>query len=132
LAKKETEMSERNKEPLQAPTEGAQQAAPSNNRAGFDRAENRMAAGNQDSDARAREAVAGIENRPSADRASKRDVADAMTRHATDAEKAEGSEADRAASKKLDDALDEKARERGVNAAEESSQTEWGLTPHNI
>ena len=125
-------MSERNDKPLEAPNEGAQQAAPSSNRAGFDRAENRLAAGNQDSDARAREALAGIENRPAPDRASKRDVADAITRHGTDAENAEGSEADRAASKKLDETLDEKSRERGVDAAEESSQTEWGLTPHNI
>ena len=46
-------MSERNDKPLEAPNEGAQQAAPSSNRAGFDRAENRLAAGNQDSDARA-------------------------------------------------------------------------------
>ena len=125
-------MSERNVKPLQAPNQGAQQAAPSSNRAGFDRAENRLAAGNQDSDARAREALAGIENRPATDRASERDVRDATTRHATDAENAEGSEADRAASKKLNDTLDEKARERGVDAAEESSQTEWSLTPHNI
>ena len=70
-------MSERNDKPLEAPNEGAQQAAPSSNRAGFDRAENRLAAGTQDSDARAREALAGIENRPAPDRASKRDVADA-------------------------------------------------------
>lgn len=123
-------MSERNEKPLQAPQEGAQQASPPARGDAFQRAENLLAAGNEDAGARGREAVAGIENRPARDEASRRTAAEASTQGAT--QDREASQAERAANEKVADDLGEKAREEGVEAAEQSSQIEWGLTPHNI
>ena len=122
-------MSERNDKTLQAPDEGAQQAPTTKGTTGFGRAENRLAPGNEDSGERAREALARIENRPSRDRAPKVNDADSLTQSG---KRDEGDEAERKANEKIDAALDEKAREAGGDAAEESSRIEWSLTPHNI
>jgi phage repressor protein C with HTH and peptisase S24 domain len=122
-------MSERNEKPLQAPEEGAQQASPPARGDAFQRAENRIAAGNEDAGARGREAVAGIENRPARDESPKRTATEASTQGAT--QDREASQAEQKANEKVTDDLAEKAREEGVEAAGQSSQIEWGLTPHN-
>lgn len=123
-------MSERNKKPLQAPEEGAQQASPPARGDAFQRAENLLAAGNEDAGARGREAVAGIENRPARDEAHRRTATEASTQGAT--QEPEGTQTEQAANKKMAGDLGEKAREEGVEAADQSAQIEWGLTPHNI
>ena len=122
-------MSERNDKTLQAPHEGAQQAPTTESRTGFGRAENRLAAGNEDSDERAGEALARIENRPTRDRAPKINAADSLTQSG---ERDEGDEAEREANEEIDAALDEKAREAGGDAAEDSAHIEWSMTPHNL
>ena len=122
-------MSERNLKPLQSPDEGAQQASAAGNGDAFQRAESLLAAGNEDRGERAREALAGIENRPAKDRAPPTNDADALTQSA---ERDHSDDTEHAANDKVDDALDEKAREEGVEAADDSSRIEWGLTPHNI
>lgn len=122
-------MSERNDRTLQAPDEGAQQAPTTQSTTGFDRAENLLAAGNEDSGERAREALARIENRPTRDRAPRVNDADSLTQSG---ERDEGNEAEREANEKIDAALDEKAREAGGDAAEDSAHIEYSLTPHNI
>jgi hypothetical protein len=122
-------MSERNEKPLQAPEEGAQQASPPARGDAFQRAENRIAAGTEDAGARGREVVAGIENRPTRDEARRRTATEASTQGAT--ADPEANKAEQAANEKLAGDLAEKAREEGVEAADVSSQIEWGLTPHN-
>jgi hypothetical protein len=118
-------MSERKTKPLQAPESGPQQASSAKRADAFQRAENLLAAGNENKDERSREALAGIENRPARDRAHKLTPPDALTQTAD-------RNAEDEADEKVDKALNEQAREAGVEAAEDSSRSEWGLTPHNI
>jgi hypothetical protein len=125
-------MSEQNDRLQQAPAEGSQPASPATSPKGFERAENALAAGNEDSAARSREAIAGMENRPGEDRASKADEAGAVTRQSSLHEGDAGSDAERKVDKEEDEALDEKALQEGVEAAEDSSHVGWDLTPHNI
>ena len=116
-------MSERNKEPLQAPDEGAQQASRTDDSGAFQRAENVLAAGNEDLSARNREAMASIENRPAKDEAPKTAAADALTQRG---------EGDQEADDEMADDLAEKAREEGVEAAGDAARIEWGQTPHSL
>ena len=87
-------MSERNDKTIQAPDEGAHQAPTTESTTGFGRADNLLAAGNEDSGERAREALARIETRPTKDRAPRVNDADSLTQSG---KRDEGDEAEREA-----------------------------------
>jgi len=127
-------MSEHKENPQPLANEAEQQSAPSSNGGAYRRAESLMAIENEDSGQRGREAFGAIENRETADRSSPTDASDALRRSITADQRgdSDGDAGDAAEEVKVDDALDQKALEDGVAAADESAQVAWDLTPHNL
>jgi hypothetical protein len=126
-------MSQPNDKPTPSPDVGAQQSSPLNNGESFGRAENLLAVGNEDSDQRARQAFVAIEEREAAGRpANLTNDSDALTRRITGDQHNGDDDMDPAAADEVDDALDEKALEEGVAAANDTSRIVLDLTPHNL
>jgi hypothetical protein len=126
-------MSERTEKPQLSPKEVAQQSPSPKNGDGFRRAENLLAVENENSGQRGREAFGAIENRETADRSSLTDASDALRRRITADQRGEDDDdVDAAAEVEVDNALDQKALEDGVAAADETAQVAWDLTPHNL
>jgi hypothetical protein len=78
------------------------------------------------------EAYVAIEDREAANRPSSlADASDALRRRITD-QPGKAGDIDAATEADIEDALDQKALEDGVTAADDTAQIVWGLTPHNL
>lgn len=126
-------MSERTERPQLSPQDEHQSPSPKNGVA-FRRAESLLANESDNSGERHREAFGAIENRETADRSGPTDAADALRRSSISADPRDDTDDAGAAAEQVevDDALDQKAIEDGVAAADESAQVAWDLTPHNL
>jgi hypothetical protein len=99
------------------------ESAPAAGGAALGRAEDQLAAGNQDSSERAHEALTALEGGSGAQVSGHPDGSDAITRRRTGDEHGDD---------ELDQALDDKALEDGVATATETAQIVHALTPHNL
>ena len=106
------------------PSSNDRESYPRLSPAAAERADDQLAAGNQDRSERCREALMAVEG-GSAEQVSNRSAElDALTRRRTGDEHGDDD--------KLDEALDDKALEDGVEAAHETAQIVHALTPHNF
>jgi hypothetical protein len=92
--------------------------------AAVERAEDQLAAGNQDSSERSHEALTVLEGGSAEQMSNRPNGSDAVTRRRTGDEHDDDHE--------LDEALDDKALVDGVAAANETAQIVQALTPHNL
>ena len=124
-------MSEHKENPQLSPSKVAEESSPTSSGDTFRRAESLLAIESEDTGQTAREAYGAIENRQAADRQSGLiDAAGALRRSSE--KPGEGDEVDGATEAEVDDALDQKALEDGVAAADETAHVAWELTPHNL
>jgi hypothetical protein len=126
-------MSELTEKPQPSPEAGAQQSSPPNSGEAFRGAENLRALQSEDGDERGRQAFVAIEDRGVADPPSNlTGDSDAPGRRITGDQSDGDDEVEPATDAEVEDALDEKTREDGIAAANDTSQIVWDLTPHNL
>jgi hypothetical protein len=104
--------------------DGANESYPLASGAAVERAEDQLAAGNQDSSERSHEALTSLEGGSAEQMSNHHNGSDAVTRRRTGDEHGDDHE--------LDQALDDKALVDGVAAANETAQIVQALTPHNL
>lgn len=122
-------MSESRERPQSPSESGSKQASQPQGEA-FRQADKLVAADNEESGGISRRTFEAIEDRETRDRGPNL-TDDSDSRRISDDKRDHETKAERKAGEAMKDALDEKAREEGVQSADDTSRGVWDLTAHN-